>query len=61
VPLKDIFRHVKEGKKSILFYPLEILGNFFYVAASRLKNELLIVVTNKNPRKALQFYKIGGK
>lgn len=31
---------------------------FFYVAVSRLKNELLIVVTNKNPRKALQFYKI---
>jgi hypothetical protein len=58
VPLKDIFRHVKEGKKKILSYPLEILGNSFYVAASRLKNELLIVITNKNLRKALQFYKI---
>lgn len=58
VPLKDIFRHVKEGKKKVLAQPLELLGNFFYVAASRLKDELLIVVTNKNPKKALQIYKI---
>ena len=57
VPLKDIFRHVREGKKRILIQPLEILGNFFYVSASRLKDELLIVLTNKNPKKALQIYK----
>ena len=57
VPLKDIFRHVKEGRKKVLAQPLELLGNFFYIAASRLKDELLIVVTNKNPKKALQIYK----
>lgn len=58
VPLKDIFRHVKEGKTKVLVQHLELLGNFFYVAASRLKDELLIIVTNKNPKKALQIYKI---
>lgn len=54
VPLKDVFRHVR--KRKVL--ALEIFGHFFYVAASRLKDELLIVVTNKNPKKALQIYKI---
>ena len=61
IPLKDVFCHLKEGKKSILPYPLEILGHSFYVAASRLKHELLIVVTNQNPKKALQFYKKRGE
>ncbi len=58
VPLKDAFRYVKEGRKKVLNYPLQMLGHSFYVAASRLKDELLIVVTNKNPKKALEIYKI---
>nr|WP_242678168.1 transposase [Neochlamydia sp. AcF84] len=35
-----------------------MLGHSFYVAASRLKDELLIVVTNKNPKKAISIYNI---
>lgn len=37
VPLKDIFRHVKEGKKKVLSYPLEILGNFFLCCCEPIK------------------------
>lgn len=58
IPLKDIFRQVKEGKRKVLTYPIRLLGQTVYIAASRLKNELLIVVTNRNPKKAISFYKI---
>jgi hypothetical protein len=58
IPLKDVFRQVKEGKRKTLTHPIRLLGQTVYVAASRLKNELLIVVTNRDPKKALSFYKI---
>ncbi|KIC71651.1 ORF2 transposase [Neochlamydia sp. TUME1] len=57
VSLRDVFRHLKEGKKKVLVQPLQMLGHSFYVAASRLKDELLLVVTNKNPKKAISIYK----
>lgn len=58
IPLKDVFKAVKEGKRKVLPYSIRLLGQTLYVAASRLKDELLIVVTNRDPKKALRFYRI---
>jgi len=58
VGLKDICKNINCGKRKI-FTDLQILlGVKVYIAASRnFKGELLIVVTNICPKKALKIYK----
>jgi Transposase DDE domain len=56
--LKDLFAKLKQGKKKVLKGQYTVLGLEVNLAASRNnKGELLIVLTNRCPYKALKIYK----
>ncbi|MGL5263044.1 MAG: IS4 family transposase [Candidatus Rhabdochlamydia sp.] len=58
ISLKDLFAKLKQGKKKVLKGQYTILGLEVNLAASRNnKGELLIVLTNRCPYKALKIYK----
>ena len=58
IALRDLFKNLKPGKRKALKDEHILLGVEIYLAASRnYKGELLIVVTNVCPYKALKMYK----
>jgi hypothetical protein len=58
ISLKDLFAKLKQGKKKVLKGQYTVLGLEVNLAASRNnKGELLIVLTNRCPYKALKIYK----
>ena len=58
VPIKQLFRRLKSGKKKIFKHPITIKNQLLFVSASRnLEGELLIVATPKYTNKAIEIYK----
>lgn len=57
VPIKFLFRNLKQGEARILNRPREICGVSVYIIGRKLpKGEFLILVTDKNPESAMDDY-----